>query len=223
MASSLLLSPVFPLPDTVFFPKTLLPLHVFEPRYRLMIADAIRGNQPLCVALLKPGWEADYEGSPEVHPVACVGNIVMHEDLGDGRFNIVLQGVERVMIEHYQQLTPYRVARLRPLASDAAWTEAPDVGRESAELLETFRRVQQDRAASVDFSSALEADTSPEAILNSIAMYLDVEPQAKQFLLEIDSIGARYRSVVKILNQALTNQDRIDHARHLEPEDPRRN
>jgi hypothetical protein len=188
-----------------------------------MIADAIRGNQPLCVALLKPGWEADYEGSPEVHSVACIGTILMHEELADGRFNIVLQGVERVMIEQYEQLTPYRLARLRPIESDATWTEAPDVAREAAELLETFRRVQEKRAAAAQISSALDAGLPPEAILNSIAMHLDVEPQAKQFLLEIDSVAARYRSVVKILKNAMTNQDRIDGARHLEPEDPGRN
>lgn len=217
------MSPVFPLPDTVFFPKTLLPLHIFEPRYRLMIADAIRGDQSLCVALLKPGWEADYEGSPEVHPVACIGTIVMHEELADGRFNIVLQGVERVMIERYEQLTPYRIARLRPLASDVAWTESPDVARESTELLETFRRVQEKRAATAQLASALGERLSPEAILNSIAMHLDVEPKTKQFLLEIDSVAARYRIVVKILKNAMTNQDRIDGARHLEPEDPGRN
>ena len=217
------MSPVFPLPDTVFFPKTLLPLHILEPRYRLMIADAIRGDQSLCVALLKPGWEADYEGSPEVHPVACIGTIVMHEELADGRFNIVLQGVERVMIERYEQLTPYRIARLRPLASDVAWTESPDVARESTELLETFRRVQEKRAATAQLASALGERLSPEAILNSIAMHLDVEPKTKQFLLEIYSVAARYRIVVKILKNAMTNQDRIDGARHLEPEDPGRN
>ncbi len=207
----------------MFFPKTLLPLHVFEPRYRTMIADAIRGDQTLCVALLKPGWEADYEGSPEVHAVACVGTIVMHEELSDGRYNIVLKGNERVMIERYEQMTPYRIARLRPLESDKAWVEGPGVARESEELLEAFRSSQRARADSVEFSAALRAGGSPESILNSIAMHLDVEARTRQFLLEIDSVGARYRSVLKILKQSLTNQDRIDGARHREPEDPREN
>ena len=207
----------------MFFPKTLLPLHVFEPRYRTMIADVIRGDQTLCVALLKPGWEADYEGSPEVHSVACVGTIVMHEELPDGRYNIVVQGTQRVMIERYEQMTPYLVARLRPLESDAAWAEDPGVARQSEELLEAFRSSQGARASSAEFSAALRADGSPEAILNSIAMHLDVEARTRQFLLEIDSIGARYRSVLKILKQSLTNQDRIDRARHREPEDPREN
>ena len=58
--------PLFPLPDVVFFPKTLLPLHVYEPRYRTLASDALERDQAICTALLRPGWEADYYGSPEV-------------------------------------------------------------------------------------------------------------------------------------------------------------
>ncbi len=155
--------------------------------------------------------------------MACIGTIVMHEELSDGRYNIVVQGTERVMIERYEQMTPYRIARLRPLESDAAWVEDPGVARQSEELLEAFRSSQRARADSVEFSAALRAGGSPEAILNSIAMHLDVEARTRQFLLEIDSVGARYRSVLTILKQSLTNQDRIDGARHREPEDPREN
>lgn len=214
---------MFPLPDVVFFPKTLLSLHIFEPRYRAMIADALRGDQTICVALLKPGWEADYEGSPEIHPVACVGRIVQHEERPDGRYSIVLHGQGRVMIEGYQRLEPYRIARLRPLQDDAGWAAAPGAARESTDLLALFQRVQERAAAALQTAATLGPDLGPEAILNSIAMHLDVEPQVKQFLLEIDSAGARYRSVLKILGEALSTQDRIDKARHRIPADPTRN
>jgi Lon protease-like protein len=218
-----LLRPVFPLPNVVFFPKTLLPLHVFEPRYRQMIADALEGDQSVCVALLKPGWEADYEGAPDVYPVACLGRIVQHQKLPDGRFNVVLHGESRVMIEGYEQLTPYRMAQLRVLGQDAAWTEGADVASESLELLRLFQKMFESQASTAQLTAALGPHLSPEGILNSVAMNLNVEPKVKQFLLEIDSVGARYRSVLKILREALTTQERIDRVRHLRPEDPRLN
>lgn len=204
----------------VFFPKTLLPLHIFEPRYRTMIADVLRGDQTLCVALLQPGWEADYEGSPPVHPVAGLGRIVQHERLEDGRFNIVLQGEGRVMIEGFERLLPYRVGRLRALPDDAGWATSKSVEKETAKLVDLFRRRHRDAATTLDLAAPLAARFGPEAILNSIAMHLDIELRLKQFLLEIDSVAARYRSVIKILNQALTTQDRIDQVRHRLPEDP---
>lgn len=207
----------------VFFPKTLLPLHIYEPRYRKMIADALGGDQTVCVALLKPGWETDYEGSPDVYPVACLGRIVQHEALPDGRFNVVLHGESRVMIEGYDQLTPYRVGRLRTLQQDAAWTEGADVASESLELLRLFQQMFEHQAAAAQLSAVLGPELSPEGILNSVAMNLNVEPKVKQFLLEIDSVAARYRSVLKILREALTTQERIDRVRHREPENPRLN
>lgn len=214
---------MFPLPNVVFFPKTLLPLHVFEPRYRQMIADALQADQSVCIALLKPGWEADYEGAPEVYPVACLGRIVQHQKLPDGRFNLVLHGEARVMIEGYEQLTPYRMAQLRVLGQDAAWTEGADVTSESLELLRLFQQMFESQASALQMTAALGTHLSPEGILNSVAMNLNVEPKVKQFLLEIDSVGARYRSVLKILREALTTQERIDRIRHLRPEDPRIN
>jgi Lon protease-like protein len=214
---------VFPLPNVVFFPKTLLPLHVFEPRYRQMIADALEGDQSVCVALLKPGWEADYEGAPEVYPVACLGRIVQHQKLPDGRFNVVLHGESRVMIEGYEQLTPYRLAQLRVLSQDSAWTEGTEVASESLELLRLFQKMFENQANAASMTTALGSHLSPEGILNSVAMNLNVEPKVKQFLLEIDSVGARYRSVLKILREALTTQERIDRIRHLRPKDPRFN
>ena len=90
--------PIFPLPEVVFFPDTVLPLHVFEPRYRQMIADCLAGDRWLGVAMLRPGWEKDYQGRPPVHDVAGAGEILQAEVLADGRFNILLDGRARVRI-----------------------------------------------------------------------------------------------------------------------------
>jgi len=89
---------LFPLPNAVFFPDTLLPLHIFEGRYRAMFEDALSENRPVAIALLKPGYEATYEGQPETHEVAGLGEIIHSEKLPDGRFNVILRGVARVRI-----------------------------------------------------------------------------------------------------------------------------
>ena len=104
--------PIFPLPNVVFFPHTLLPLHVFEPRYRQMLADCLAGERRMAVVLLKPGWEEDYYGRPAVHSVAGAGEIIQSEMLPDGRSDIVLRGLGRVVIdEEVPSPTPYRLAR----------------------------------------------------------------------------------------------------------------
>ena len=92
------LLPLFPLPNVVLFPNVFLPLHIFEPRYREMVADAIAGDRLIGMVLLRPGWEHDYEGRPPVFPIGCSGVITHVERLADGRYNIILRGLERFRI-----------------------------------------------------------------------------------------------------------------------------
>src|SRR5580765_5377799 len=92
------LLPLFPLPNVVLFPNVFLPLHIFEPRYREMVADAIAGDRVIGIVLLRSGWEHDYEGRPPVYSVGCNGVITHFERLADGRYNIILRGVERFRI-----------------------------------------------------------------------------------------------------------------------------
>ena len=124
--------PVFPLPEIVFFPETVLPLHVFEPRYRRMVADCLDGDGWLAVAMLRPGWEKDYEGRPPIHAIAGAGEILQAERLADGRFNILLDGRARIRVEREEDADdrPYRVVRARrlraegPPAGDATFVES---------------------------------------------------------------------------------------------------
>src|SRR5436190_22366215 len=102
------LLPLFPLPTVVLFPNVFLPLHVFEPRYREMVADAISGDRVIGMVLLRPGWERDYEGRPPVYPIGCSGVITHSEKLADGRYNIILRGVERFRIVEEDQSRSYR-------------------------------------------------------------------------------------------------------------------
>jgi Lon protease-like protein len=90
--------PLFPLPNVVLFPNVFLPLHIFETRYRTMVADALAGDRIIGMALLRPGYQSDYEGRPPVYPVGTAGVITHTEALPDGRFNIVLRGIEKFRI-----------------------------------------------------------------------------------------------------------------------------
>jgi Lon protease-like protein len=90
--------PIFPLPNVVLFPNVFLPLHIFEPRYREMVADALAGDRIIGMVLLQPGWEASYDGRPPVYPIGCAGVVTNAERLPDGRYNIVLQDSEKFRI-----------------------------------------------------------------------------------------------------------------------------
>src|SRR4029453_4635355 len=91
-------SPTFPLASGVLFPSALLPLHIFEPRYRAMVADALDGERLIGMVMLRPGWEPRYEHTPDVYQVGCAGFITHADRLPDGRFNIMLRGLEKFRI-----------------------------------------------------------------------------------------------------------------------------
>jgi uncharacterized protein len=101
---------VFPLPNAALFPGALLPLHVFEARYRDLVRDALSGSKTLAIARLKPGFESDYEGRPPVYEVCGAGRIIEHTAHRDGRYHILLRGISRVRIlRELPPATLYRV------------------------------------------------------------------------------------------------------------------
>ena len=116
--------PLFPLPNVVLFPHGLLPLHVFEPRYRALAEAALAGERLIGMAVLKPGWEADYQGTPPVHEVLGLGRVIKEERLPDGRFNLLLVGLARARVVEEVQSTPFRVARVDVLSDRPAEGEA---------------------------------------------------------------------------------------------------
>lgn len=107
---------VFPLPNTVFFPHTALPLHIFEPRYRVMTQELLEQQRPLSVVLIDDSRGVDELGRPVLHRVAGVGEIIHHQQMPDGRYNILVEGVSRVRIlEELDVDTPYRQVRAERL------------------------------------------------------------------------------------------------------------
>src|SRR5208283_3284513 len=84
--------PLFPLPSVVLFPRAVLPLHIFEQRYKTMVADTLAGSRLIAMGLLLPGWERNYHGRAAIESVVCIGKILAHEKLPDGKYNLLLQG-----------------------------------------------------------------------------------------------------------------------------------
>ena len=199
------LLPIFPLPSVVLFPNVFLPLHIFEPRYRQMVSDALGGERMIGMVLLQPGYEADYERSPAVYDVGCAGLITHVERLSDGRFNMVLRGLERFRIvgeESPSSTVLYRRALIAPLA---------EAGPGSQDGLKQERRKLESLLAPLFGGTLAERGLPPampdEDLINALAQYLELEPIERQALLERDGPLARCRSLVELLEmKALTDK-----------------
>jgi Lon protease-like protein len=184
--------PLFPLPDVVLFPQVALPLHVFEPRYRKMVADALEGQRTIGMTLLRPGWERDYYGRPPVYERGCVGVIEHHEALADGRSNIVLRGLSRFRIVSEHGGEPYRLASIEVLG------EAPS---SKAEVEEARRAVMAaiGRTADGPLVLVIKPDVPHDVFVNALSQSLSLTPVERQSLLETGGVLARYRRMLEIL------------------------
>src|SRR2546426_5353427 len=137
--------PVFPLPTVVFFPRIYLPLHIFEPRYRAMIADAVAEGKCIGVALLKEGWEQQYYGNPPVFGLGCVGRLVSVQRLPDGRLNILLQGLSRYQIHEQFYDRSYRQASVVLKPSDSEVALESSVRSDLLHLTDEYLNTREDR------------------------------------------------------------------------------
>ena len=186
--------PVFPLPNVVLFPNVFLPLHIFEPRYRQMVDDALNGDRIIGMVLLRAGWEGDYDGRPPVYPIGCAGVITHAERLPDGRFNIVLRGMEKFRISGEEEGKPYRLAQVETV------TEPPAEGLR-AEMAGERRRLELLLVPQPEGQRDPKVPSSmpDEDLVNALAQYLEFEPVEKQALLEREGVLDRCRSLIELL------------------------
>lgn len=188
--------PVFPLPNVVLFPKTYLPLHIFEPRYRAMVSDAAMGGQCIGMVLLKEGWETDYYGQPPVFSMGCVGRLASVQTLADGRSNILLQGLERFGIEREWYDKTYREATISVAVRSAESSLDPTVRQRLFTILESYLRSRNDVPA---WQELFREEVSDEIFVNTLSTYLDCTPLEKQFLLEADSLHQQARRLSDLI------------------------
>ncbi len=187
--------PLFPLPNVVLFPAALLPLHIFEPRYRAMVADALDNERLIGMVMLRPGWESQYEGAPAVYPIGCAGFITHADELPDGRYNILLRGLEkfRILDEHGARdgEQRYRMARVESITeAERQSTAAPSEPRRRLERL-IAKRLHRNP------EETIPKDIPDADLVHAIAQHL--EPLEKQALLECNGLLERCRALVELL------------------------
>jgi Lon protease-like protein len=189
--------PIFPLPTVVLFPNVFLPLHIFEPRYRQMVAESLAGDRIIGMVLLKPGHEAEYEGAPPVYATGCSGLITHAEQLEDGKYNLVLRGLEKFSIHSEEAPAAgrlYRSAVINPLDDSLRDGERDELRHERKRLQHLLTPLFHDT-----LSRYLPEAMPDEDLVNALAQYLEFEPVEKLALLERRGALARCRSMVELL------------------------
>jgi len=189
--------PIFPLPDVVLFPTVFMPLHIFEPRYREMVRDALEGDRIIGMVMLKPGYERGYAGRPDVYPIGCAGLISHTEPLDDGRYNIVLRGLEKFRILGEERVGGYRLAEVdavpEPLDADAQAT-LRDERRKLESLLVPLVEGGEQR---------WPANMADDALINALSQYLDLEGIERLALLERRDALDRCRGLIELVEMKL--------------------
>jgi Lon protease-like protein len=197
--------PLFPL-HVVLFPGLPLPLHIFEPRYRLMIGQCLEADAPFGVVLIRAGREV---GDPaEPYPVGTTARIVQHERLADGRLNLLCVGRQRFRIRELRTDRPYLAADVEPLAERPTEPQAADL---SATLTERVRGFLGARAPALD----LPAD--PAALSFAVAALMPLDLSERQALLELTSTAARLRSLITCVERETRLRGRVGTTRPASP------
>jgi uncharacterized protein len=210
---------LFPLPNVVLFPRAVLPLHIFEERYRAMTADALRSSQLIAMALLKSGWERDYYSRPAIEPVVCVGRILTHEQLADGKYNLLLQGIGRATIarELRDDDLLYRIADLDPLV------ETPVLEIDLSGQRQRFERLFESKFRHVpglfrQFRKMISSPLPTADIADLVAFNLLEDAGLKQSLLaEGDVIKRVDRVIAELENVEIAVQSLPKPARVNDP------
>ena len=195
--------PVFPLPNVVFFPRVVLPLHVFEPRYRELVNDAVAGEGLIAISLLEEGFEENYEGSPPFHPIGTVGRIEELDTLADGRMLLRLIGLQRVELNKVVQERPYRRVQIRPLGETPVEEDGDDAQAAKLELLASQSALLRELRRGPGESFVMDDRVSFETAVNSACAHLPIEPAIRQSLLEEDNLWVRQQRASVLLDESL--------------------
>jgi Lon protease-like protein len=198
---------LFPLPDVVLFPRAMLPLHIFEERYKTMTANALAGQRQIAIALLKPGWEQDYYSKPPIEPIVCVGRILASERLVDGKYNLLLQGETRASIVREEQTHPFRSARVLPMLQSPVLEI--DLTNQRQRLVEMFcAGPMASTLTGNQLRKMLASPLSTSEIADLIAFNVLEDTSLKQSLLAEIDVPRRVARLLSALEMALPSLQR---------------
>ena len=203
--------PVFPLPGVVLFPHAVIPLHIYELRYRTMVREALSGERLIAMALLEPGWERDYDGSPAFHPLGCLGRFEEVEWLPNDCYDLRLLGLERVRFGQTVREFPYRAVRVTPLPQEPYSEDDPLIQIERRALVDACLRwaaaeAEPDEARP---ESPLGEGLRYEALVNAVCMGVPSSPLERLNLLAMDSVVRRGHRVRELLERRLRRRPAV--------------
>jgi uncharacterized protein len=197
-------APLFPLPDVVHFPHLLLPLHIFEPRYREMTADALAGDRLIAMALLKPGCMTT-EGSPAIHDVVCLGRVTADQQTEDGRYYLVLQGLSRArIVREEDDDQSYRVARLDLLPDPENPFSPAAADAQRRRLLLAFRSLFPKHNLDRVLRRALKEAVPLGILCDVLADAMSLESQVAYRVLAQTDVKERCRLVLRLIEERLS-------------------
>jgi len=191
--------PVFPLPGVVLFPHVVLPLHVYELRYRTMVRDALSGERLIALATLLPGWEHDYQGSPAFHELGCLGRVDEIQWLPNDCYDLKLRGLVRARFTRVVREFPYRACEIEVLPSAPFDSDDPLAGMERHALLEQLRKLLPLGLEAWFAPPNVAPDAPFETLVNTVAQCARLDVASKLELLGLESVFERSRLLTEKL------------------------
>lgn len=200
--------PLFPLDITALLPQQVLPMHIFEPRYRQMIEHALDRSGQIAVGVFEgQAWKTQYHGRPPVRPYVCIGQIMQHEKLHDGRYNLLVQGICRARIIKERPPSKdrlYREVYLEPVGSEASLVDGLGEVRSKIESMLTGTPLKQLTAADVILEYLRNEEIPTHALLELITFSIVSEPRVRYALLSEGDIERRAKIIVGEMDYLVT-------------------
>jgi Lon protease-like protein len=205
--------PIFPLPRVVLFPRTRLPLHIFEPRYRKMVADCLNKDRRLGIVQIRGSAHLEEtEESPPVFKVLTIGRIVFERKLDDGKFDILVEGHERARIISEVIHRPYRIAKHKSLQEYLDPDSQQALRHAAHEMLQLVRELgEKYPRARKTLRGILSAHTHPGIIADQIAFHFVTQPYDQQCILEELNVIRRVKLVTVQINMLLAQLAHLPH------------
>lgn len=198
--------PLFPLPGALLLPRARLPLHLFEPRYLMMLEDALKTPGRL-IGMIQPCHAPGRPDGARLQQIGCVGRVTQMSETEDGRYMITLTGISRFrLIEEVEGFTPYRRGRVSwdGFERDLGPADS-DPGLDRAALMRLLSRYLEARSLETDWETLDQAED--ELLINALSMLLGFDAEDKQALLEAPSLATRRETLVTLLEYALCGGD----------------
>ncbi len=194
-------APLFPLPDTALFPNVLLPLHIFEPRYKCMVEDVLNSDGFLALALLKDAHDKNYGTKGcAIHDTVCLGKVVADERLDDGRYYLLLQGVCRAkLVSEVSTDLPYRTGILEPISDQYAAKPVIDRDHRKQELVSHFSSLFPQLGIDQKLLLALDTDVELGELCDVIAHAMRLDSSVARRLLEQSDVDERSELILELL------------------------